>query len=298
MRSVVVIVVAAATAAVSAAATSPPEQAAAVRVPTVVGEPRIVGGVDRASPLIVAVGDVAAEGGVQQATADVAATLLPDRVIGLGDLAYDSGTIDEFRDRWQPTWGRFDDILWPLPGNHEYITPGAAGYREYFGVGGRTWWARRAGAWLVIGLDSQKASDPAQLRFLRRRLAENDGRPTIVAWHHPRFSSGEHGDSTTVQPLWAVVSVDPDVRIALWGHDHDYEHLAIPVAGRTTKVHAFVVGTGGIVLRPFTRPLSRYTVVRFDDEHGVLSLRLRPTGWRWAFVATDGARLEGGWRSL
>jgi hypothetical protein len=248
--------------------------------------------------LIVAAGDIADNGGAQMETAALTESLDPGIVIALGDLAYDSGTIEEFRTRWAPSWGRFDDIALTVPGNHEYYTAGAAGYREYFDITGRTWWKKRNGTWLVIGLDSERPTNPRQLAFLRRVLDRHDGTPTVVVWHRPRFSSGDHGDSGFVDPLWRIVSVDSDVRIALWGHDHDYEHLSIPIAGRSTKVHAFVVGTGGTPLRPFTRPPSQYTVTRVDDHHGVLTLRLGAKRWRWAFVQTDGVRPERGWRDL
>jgi 3',5'-cyclic AMP phosphodiesterase CpdA len=247
---------------------------------------------------LVAAGDIADNGGQQMATAALTESIGPDRVIALGDLAYDSGTIEEFRTRWAPSWGRFDDIALTVPGNHEYYTENAAGYREYFGITGRTWWRQRTTHWLIIGLDSERPTNERQLAFLRRVLDRHDGTPTVVVWHRPRFSSGDHGDSGFVDPLWQIVSVDDDVRVALWGHDHNYEHLSIPIAGRSTKVHAFVVGTGGTPLRPFTRPPSPYTVTRVDTHHGVLVLRLGADRWRWAFVQTDGVRPERGWRDL
>lgn len=250
------------------------------------------------SPVLVAAGDIADDGWAKFRTAAVAAGLDPARVVALGDLAYDNGTLADFRTNWQPSWGRFDGILWPVPGNHEYRTANASGYRTYLGITGPTWWSRRAGAWLVIGLDSQRADDATQLRFLRRRLAANDGRPTVIAWHRARYSSGMHGPDASVGALWAVASADRDVRIALWAHDHSYEHLAIPVGGRTSKVHAFVVGTGGAPLRGFTNAASPYTVTRIGDRHGVLRLRLGPARWRWAFVDVDGTRRDRGRREF
>jgi 3',5'-cyclic AMP phosphodiesterase CpdA len=267
-----------------------PSRASAPEVAERTRRPRIV--------RLVAAGDIADNGGQQMATAATAASLDPDRVIALGDLAYDSGTIEEFRTRWAPSWGRFDDIALTVPGNHEYYTENAAGYREYFGVTGRTWWAMRAGRWVVIGLDSERPNSRRQLAFVRRVLENQDGRPTVVVWHRPRYSSGGHGDSSSVDRIWRTVSADDDVRIALWGHDHSYEHLAVPIAGRSTKVHAFVVGTGGTALRPFTREPSPHSITRVDDHHGVLVLRLGATRWSWAFVQTDGVRPERGWRDL
>ncbi len=61
-------------------------------------------------------------------------------VLALGDLTYPVGAAGEFRDCYDPTWGRFKDRTWPAPGNHEYYTPQAAPYFAYFGArAGRGW---------------------------------------------------------------------------------------------------------------------------------------------------------------
>ena len=52
----------------------------------------------------------------------------------LGDSVYNSGAPDEFAECYEPTWGRFKDRTRPAVGNHEYLTPGAAGYFDYFGA--------------------------------------------------------------------------------------------------------------------------------------------------------------------
>lgn len=58
------------------------------------------------------------------------------RVLALGDLQYDSGTLSAFQASFDPLWGRLKAITRPAVGNHEYDTAGAAGYFDYFnGVG-------------------------------------------------------------------------------------------------------------------------------------------------------------------
>ena len=48
---------------------------------------------------------------------------------------------------------------------------------------------------------------------------------TLAIWHHPRFSSGEHGNDPTVAPFWdALHAAGADVIVN--GHDHDYERFA------------------------------------------------------------------------
>lgn len=246
---------------------------------------------------VVAVGDIASSGGAQAKTAAIVVKRSPQRLVALGDLAYNAGSTSNFANYYNPSYGRFKAITWPVPGNHEYLTSGASGFKKYFGITGVTWWKHRIGAWTVIGLDSEKPTSSTQLAFLKSALKADNGRPTIVAWHRPRFSTGQHGNAGDMQTLWATAAVDRDVRIMLWGHDHEYERMSIPITS-THAVQAFVVGTGGAELRPFAKARTSRTVTRIAGAYGVLDLRLRSTGWSWFFVKTDGTVADSGSRAL
>lgn len=238
---------------------------------------------------VVAVGDIAYPGGPYDRTAALVAALDPRRVLMAGDLAYQSGTSEEFATRFDPDWGQFRQIALPVPGNHEYRTRRAAGYREYFGESGGLWWSRKVGAWRVIGLDSERVGSTKQRRWLRRTLKKHDGRPTLVMWHRPRFSRGEHSDQRDTRRLYRLVKRDRDVKLLVWGHDHDYERMSIPVKRRGSRLPAFVVGTGGATLRCGTTRDSRsWSQVLDCRNHGVLDLRLRKRSFSWAFVTVDG----------
>ena len=54
-------------------------------------------------------------------------------VFTLGDNAYRRGTAKEFQECYEPTWGRHKEHTRPAVGNHEYKTPGASPYYDYFG---------------------------------------------------------------------------------------------------------------------------------------------------------------------
>ena len=41
-----------------------------------------------------------------------------DRVLALGDLQYDCGSLGAFNTAYDPTWGRFNGLIEPVPGNH------------------------------------------------------------------------------------------------------------------------------------------------------------------------------------
>lgn len=237
-------------------------------------------------------------------TAALVRRLNPGLVLALGDLAYEDGSLEEFRSGYAPTWGTFRQRTFPVPGNHEYGTEGAAGYRAWWGASatpnGRTWHSRRIGTWLVIGLDSNCSEvggcgpGSPQGRWLAEQL---QAAPTCVLaiWHHPRRSSGPHGDNGAVDPLWRALSA-ARAEMVLNGHDHDYERFAPLDAGARPAeagVREFVVGTGGKQPYPLVgdSPGSEASVQGFA---GVLDLRLMQRGWSWRFVTTDGRVRDSG----
>lgn len=244
---------------------------------------------------LVAAGDIAELGGQQAATAALAKKLAPQVVLALGDLAYDKGTSAQFATYYAPTWGAFKYRTWPIPGNHEYYTAGAAGYRSYWGIASSTptWWAKRWAGWTFIALDSQYPASTRQLTWLKNVLAANNGRPTLVMWHRPRWSSGVHGHQPDVQPLYRVVAADRDVKILLWGHDHHYQREALAYGGRT-PLAAFIVGTGGSALRPTTTVPGSWSKRIVNGYHGVLDLQLYARSFRFRFVSTDGVVRDSG----
>ena len=76
-------------------------------------------------------------------------------MLALGDLTYPRGRLAEFTGCYQATWGRFKARTYPAPGNHEYATPGAAGYFQYFGAqAGPGHYRFTLGSWQLYSLDS------------------------------------------------------------------------------------------------------------------------------------------------
>jgi hypothetical protein len=71
-------------------------------------------------------------------TGDEATANLLDGITGsvftLGDNVYSNGTLTEYNTCYNPSWGRHKARTYPSPGNHEYNTPGGAGYYAYFGA--------------------------------------------------------------------------------------------------------------------------------------------------------------------
>jgi 3',5'-cyclic AMP phosphodiesterase CpdA len=244
---------------------------------------------------VVAVGDIANPGGAYVETAALTRALAPERVLLAGDIAYPSGTIAELRGLFDPSWGGFRSRWLPVPGNHEYRTAGAAGYREFFAETGGLYWSKQVGSWRVIGLDSERVSSAKQRKWLKATLRKHNGKPTLVMWHRPRYSRGEHSDQADTSGLYNLVRGDKDVKLLVWGHDHDYERMSIPVVGRTAPLRAFVVGTGGAEQRSATTHDGRTWSEFFDNtDYGVLDLRLDARGFSWAFVTIAGRTLDTG----
>jgi hypothetical protein len=239
-----------------------------------------------------------------EATSVARTAALVDRFPGplllAGDLAYMHGTIRNFQECFDPSYGRFRNRWHPVPGNHEYETPSAAGYRQYFGEAaapaGQTFYAIRVGDWLVLMLDSSipVGAGSAQYEFVRATLATTRPPCTAAVWHHPLFSSGPNGSNGFMRDLWALL-YQADADVVLTGHDHMYERFGKQdVNGRSDArgLRQFIVGTGGAPLYEFHRlepnSQSRYRA------HGVLRLTLMPTSYQWAFVDVTGATLDAG----
>jgi hypothetical protein len=240
---------------------------------------------------IAAAGDIAAQGGVQQATSDLLLALRPDAVLTLGDNAYEEGSLAQYQSYYDPSWGRLKAITRPSPGNHEYLTPNAAGYFTYFG-NPPPYYSFDLGTWHLISLDSSismSAGSP-QETWLRADIAGHRNNCTLAYWHHPHFTDGPHkpDDSGSETALWnALYSAGADV--VLNGHDHSYQRWAPKTPSGAddpqTGIREFVVGTGG---RNHTTPTGTGAEVRDSMTFGVLEMTLRPAGYDWQFVPVPG----------
>jgi len=254
-----------------------------------------------ASAVIVGAGDIA-ECGVPGATAT--AQLLDGiggTVVALGDNAYPDGSAANYADCFAPTWGRHKSRIRPIPGNHDYQTPGGAGYFAYFGsaagTAGEGYYSFRAGTWLVVALNSNIAmgAGSAQYQWLQRELSSASSQCVAALMHHPRYTSGPNGDNPQVWPVFELLH-SSGVELVLSGHDHLYERFAPQNAsGRADAqlgVRQFVVGTGGAPLYDFgaPRPNSEARI----RSWGVLRLNLENGRHAWEFVPVAGGERDSG----
>jgi len=218
-----------------------------------------------------------------------------------GDLAYDNGTIEEFQRCFDPDFGRFKSRSWAAPGNHDYQTPNANGYFNYFGdrAGPNRlgYYAVRSSAWKVLMLNSNVpiGRGTAQLEFVRQELQRDPARCTLAVMHHPFDSSGPNGPSPALRDLWELM-YDAGVDLVVAGHDHLYERhapmdaslKADPVRG----IRLLIAGTGGAALYGTARAAvnSEFRV----SVYGLLRLHLEPALYEWEFRDQNGAIRDNG----
>ncbi len=238
--------------------------------------------------VLLAVGDTANCDNTHDDKVAALAASLPGEIALVGDLAYDSGSAAEYTNCFDPIWGPVRDRLRPAPGNHDYRTSGASAYYAEFpnaGTPGMGWYAYDIGSWRILVLNSNCddvdcGQGSAQLAWLRTELAGASG-CTLAYWHHPRYSSGMHGDNAFMEPIWSTAAAG-GVDVVLGGHDHDYERLV------ADGVREFVVGTGGRSLYKWPDGASSFTEVRQNTTYGLLQLTLGEGTYAWKFLPADG----------
>jgi len=160
---------------------------------------------------LVGAGDIGLCGSVTVAATAKLVDAISGIVFTTGDNAYPNGSAANFRDCYEPHWGRHRSRTRPTPGNHEYDSPGAAPYFTYFednaGPFGLGYYSYAAGPWRVIALNSEIPVGPgsAQLQWLRTELAATRARCTMVYWHKPLFTSGPNGSNRDMREIWRVL---------------------------------------------------------------------------------------------
>jgi acid phosphatase type 7 len=272
-----------------------------------------------AGETIAAVGDMVCESSISPTANSCQQQAVADRIAGdhsistflsLGDLQYQVGALAEFNMAYNASYGQLNAKVKPVPGNHEYGTPNAAGYFSYFGsrAGDPTkgYYTFTQGSWRFLALNTNLSctviscsAGSAQEQFVRSTLATDKvaGRVCSLAyWHHPRFASDtSHGNNTDMQALWSAMN-DYGVDAVLNGHVHTYERFdQLNTAGAPSAdgVREFIIGTGGV--GHYTNgPPKPGSVVRIETEFGYTRFQLFSNGYSWDFINDKGQILDSG----
>ena len=252
-------------------------------------------------PVLVGAGDIAS---CLDLSGAIATAKLLDSIPGVvftaGDNAYESGTADEFRNCYQPTWGRHKDRTRPSAGNHEFHSYGATPYFDYFGANAGSptqgYYSYELGTWHIIVLNSECVEvggcqqGSREEKWLISDLAAHPSRCILSYWHKPLFSSGaKHGNDPEMRAFW-IDLYKYKATVVINGHDHDYERFAPQDPDgkpNSQGIREFVAGTGGRNHRPFAAPLPT-SEVRNADTFGVLKITLHPNAYEWEFIPEAG----------
>jgi hypothetical protein len=251
------------------------------------------------APVLIAAGDIASCRSLgDEATAELLEGA-PATIAALGDLAYPVGSADDFAGCFDPSWGLFRSNTRPAAGNHDYATPGAAAYYDYFGAAagarGAGYYSYDLGSWHVVVLNSNCrfvscSAGSLQETWLRSDLARHPTKCTLAYFHHPLFSSTVGTATPAVQPLWQAL-YDAGADVVLNGHAHNYQRFAAQApsgaADPARGIREFVVGTGGNSHRPLGPPVPNEETAD-DTTFGVLRLMLVDGGYLWRFVPSSG----------
>jgi hypothetical protein len=219
-----------------------------------------------------------------------------------GDLAYPSGSIEDFRNCFEPSFGRFKSRMRAAPGNHEYMASASADpYFSYFGDRSGPnrlgFYSFRAAEWTVLMLNSSIpiGRTSAQFAFVRQVMQQAPTRCTMAVLHHPFDSSSSNGPSPFLRDLWELMyNLGGDLVIN--GHDHVYErHAPMNTDQRRDDakgIRQFTVGTGGASLYGRVRSAGNSEV--FISNYGILRLKLDPALYEWQFMDMNGTVLDRG----
>ncbi len=233
------------------------------------------------------------------AVADLVRALDPWLLVTLGDNNYPSGaagTIDQnigqhYHDYIHPYVGSYGpgadtNRFFPSLGNHDWGTPDAQPYLDYFALpGNERYYDFRRGPVHFFALDSDTEEpdgvtrDSAQAAWLESRLRRSNAPFRIVYLHHaPYSSSANHGSQGDLQ--WPFKEWGASLVLA--GHDHLYERLSI------SGLPYIVNGLGGRDTYAFDDALGG-SELRFNAAHGALLVEADPQFAHLRFLTSDGS---------
>lgn len=274
------------------------------------------------SVVVVAVGDIHAEGSDSQAVANLnmVNSINPTAILGLGDYQYSSGTCSNFTasGHYDTDWGSQNYRMYPSFGpTHDYAgtTSGSRADLYFSGdcpgqrnpqsaaaallggtIGPIQPYSFDIGSWHIVSLPSlcyrYNCDATAITTWLTKDLNTHTDQCTIAYFHEAYWTSTTtgHPPALSTRP-WVQVLYDHGVELLLQAHNHVYERFypqnMSNVRDDANGITAFVVGTGGIGFYSFTNTAPN-SAARSDSTYGVLKLTLGTGSFTWQFVPTSG----------
>ncbi len=249
------------------------------------------------------IGDYGMAGPNEQGVADLVNGWAPDFVLTVGDNNYPDGaqsTIDQnigqyyqgFIYPYNGSYGGGSSVegnrFFPSLGNHDTATGGGKAHLNYFTLpGNERYYDFVRGPVHFFAINSNlsetdgRSSGSKQALWLKTRLAQSTATWKIVYFHHPPYSSGNHGSTAIMQwpfQAWGATAV-------LAGHDHHYERIM------KDGFPYMVNGLGG---------KSRYglqaavpgSMIRYNANDGAQLVVADDTTLTFKFIAKDGTIVD------
>jgi hypothetical protein len=229
----------------------------------------------------VALGDSGTGNADQRAVFEQMRKLPQEMILHLGDMAYYDSTPDDFQARF---FGVYAPLLqfvpvFPVAGNHEYVTADAEPFRDAFSLpNNERWFSFDWGNIHFAAIDTEQ-NLATQAAWLDADLAATNQPWKIVFCHRPPYSSGSHGSALDVRNALAPVVERHGVQLVLSGHEHDYERTT-PQNGVTYIVSG---GAGGGLRAVGTSAFTAYSVSKLNF------VQVEVTGDTLTLHAIDGA---------
>ena len=166
----------------------------------------------------------------------------PFFILHTGDLVNNGKNFDEWIDFFSIANFIHNSTLYPSIGNHENY--GEHYFKFFILPNNEYWYSFESGPVHIVCLESNYRNSLrlSQLFWLINDLRLNTKPFTIVYFHHPPYSSGNHGSTYILRFLWGFIFDYFNVDIVFNGHDHSYEH------GNVKGVKYIVTGGGGAPL--------------------------------------------------
>ncbi len=258
-------------------------------------------GAEVQSMLLAAIGDFGNDSDEEAAVAALVASWNPDHVITLGDNNYPDGEAETIDDHigqyYYPYIGNYvggygkgspENRFWPSPGNHDWNTDTLDPYLGYFTLpGNERYYEMDLGLVHLFAVDSDPhepdgiEADSVQAQWLQGALAASTACWKLVYFHHAAYSSAEHGSNEDLQ--WPYEEWGADAVLA--GHDHSYERAAVG------GIPYFVNGLGGAGTYDFPEVIDE-SVVRYNENHGAMTIAISTTDITFEFVNVDGEVID------
>ncbi len=201
---------------------------------------------------ICVIGDSGKKTDGQRKVAEALQTENCDQIRHTGDVIYNDGISSpedpEFKARFLDYYTPLMDAKVPFymsMGNHDYHqNPSAwleiANQYKYINFPSM-YYMQRYGDFCFITLDTNSAYfDQFSWRKKIKEKYSDKCKMTIAFGHHPRYSSGKHGDANVIVAKYLEKMVEGSVDAYIAGHEHNQEDY-----GKVDGTHYLVTGTAG-----------------------------------------------------